>query len=176
MTKDQKIAHVKELAEKFKYYPNFYIADTGGLTVAQVNTLRAKCFEANIEMRVVKNTLIRKALEQTEGDYSGIYSALKQTSAVFFIKENPNKPAKLIKEYRTTGKTEKPVLKGAFVESSVFLGDASLEQLVALKSKEELIGDIIGLLQSPAKNVISALQSGGGKLAGILKTLSEKQQ
>jgi large subunit ribosomal protein L10 len=176
MTKDQKIAHVQELAEKFKSFPHFYIADTGGLTVAQVNSLRAKCFEANIEMRVVKNTLIRKALEQTGEDYSGLYSALKQTSAVFFIKENPNKPAKLIKEYRTAGKTEKPVLKGAFVESSVFLGDASLEQLIALKSKEELIGDIIGLLQSPAKNVISGLKSGGGKLAGILKTLSEKQQ
>lgn len=175
MTKDQKIAHVQELAGKFKHYPHFYIADTGGLTVAQVNELRAKCFESNIEMRVVKNTLIRKAMEQTGGDYSGIYSALKQTSALFFIKENPNKPAKLIKEYRTKVK-DKPVLKGAYVESSVFLGDASLEQLAALKSREELIGDIIGLLQSPAKNVVSALQSGGGKLAGILKTLSEKQQ
>jgi large subunit ribosomal protein L10 len=175
MTKQEKIAHVQELTEKFQNYPNFYIADTGGLTVAQINELRSRCFQANIEMRVVKNTLIRKALEQVENDYSGIYPALKQTSALFFFKENPNKPAKLIKEYRKLVK-DKPVLKGAYVESSVYLGDASLEQLVALKSKTELIGDIIGLLQSPAQNVISALQSGGGKLAGILKTLSEKQE
>jgi len=174
MTKEEKIIYVQELAEKFKNFPNFYIADTGGLSVAQVNELRGKCYEAEIELRVIKNTLIRKALEQTGVDYTEIYPALKQTSAVFFVKENPNKPAKLIKDYRKVVK-DKPVLKAAYVESSLFMGDASLDALVALKSKDELIGEIIGLLQSPAKNVISALQSGGGKLAGILKTLSEKQ-
>ncbi|NBV13485.1 MAG: 50S ribosomal protein L10 [Sphingobacteriia bacterium] len=173
MTKDEKLVYVKELTEKFRDYPSFYIADTGGLTVAEVNQLRSLCFQADIEMRVIKNTLIKKALEQVGGSYEGIYPALKQTSAVFFIKETPNKTAKLIKDYRKKTK-DRPVLKGAYVESSIYLGDASLDVLVALKSREELIGEIIGLLQSPAKNVISALQGGGNKLAGILKTLSEK--
>ncbi len=166
---------VQELAEKFKTYPNFYIADAGGMTVAQVNELRRLCFKADISMTMVKNTLIRKALEQLEGDYSEVYGSLKRPSSVFFAtEENPNLPAKVIKEFRKAG--EKPVLKAAVIETAVFLGDDQLQVLIDLKSKAELVGEIVGLLQSPAKNVISALKSGGSKLAGILKTLSEKEE
>ena len=165
---------VQELTEKFKTYPNFYIADAGGMTVAQVNDLRRLCFKADITMTMVKNTLIRKALEQLDGDYSEVYGSLKQPSSIFFAtEENPSVPAKVIKEFRKAG--EKPALKAAVIDTAVFVGDDQLKVLVDLKSKAELVGEIVGLLQSPAKNVISALKSGGGKLAGILKTLSERE-
>jgi large subunit ribosomal protein L10 len=172
MTREEKVQFVKDLTQKITDYGNFYVADTGGLTVEKVNALRALCFKAEIEMQVIKNSLIKKALNNISDEYQSLFPALKQTSAVFFIKENPNSPAKVLKQFR--GKDTTPALKCAYVESSVFLGDASLDQLASLKSKGELLGEIIGLLQSPAKNVVSALQSGGGKLAGILKTLSEK--
>lgn len=174
MTKDEKLQLVQELTEKFKNFPNFYIADAGGMTVAQINNLRRLCFESDITMTTVKNTLIRKALEQLDGDYSEVYDSLKKSSSIFFAtQDNPSVPAKVIKDFRKKG--EKPALKVAVIDTAVFLGDSQLSVLVDLKSKSELIGEIVGLLQSPAKNVVSALKSGGGKLAGILKTLSERE-
>lgn len=175
MTKEQKIQLVQELTETFKTYPNFYITDMGGLTVEKVNDLRRLCFEKEIKVQVIKNTLIRKALENLEGDYSEVFGSLKQPSSVFFTTaESPSTPAKVIEEFRKGG-SEKPVLKAAVIDTSVFLGDDQLKALSNMKSKDELIGEIVGLLQSPAKNVISALKSSGGKIAGILKTLSERE-
>lgn len=174
MTKDEKQQLVEELTEKFKAYPNFYIADAGGMTVAQVNDLRRLCFKSDITMTMVKNTLIRKALEQLDGDYSEVYGSLKRPSSILFAtEENPSVPAKVLKEFRKSG--EKPSLKAAVIDTAVFVGDDQLKVLIDLKSKAQLIGEVIGLLQSPAKNVVSALKSGGGKLAGILKTLSERE-
>jgi large subunit ribosomal protein L10 len=175
MTKENKIQFVQELAEKFRTYPNFYITDTGGLTVAEVNELRGLCYEADIPLQVIKNTLIRKALESLDDDYSEVFDSLKGPSSVFFAtSETPNVPAKLINKFKKG--REKPILKAAVIETAVFKGDDQLKVLADMKSKDELIGEIVGLLQSPAKNVISALKSGGGKLAGILKTLSEREE
>lgn len=173
MRKEEKQEVVSALTEKMKEYGNFYITDTSSLTVAKINNIRRKCFEKEIGMQVVKNTLIKKALEQLDGDVFPLFEILKGSSSIMFS-TNANAPAKLIKELRK-GKEEKPVLKAAYVDSAVFIGDDQLDALVNLKSREELIGDIIGLLQSPAKNVISALQSGGNKLAGIVKTLQERE-
>jgi large subunit ribosomal protein L10 len=173
MRKEEKQEVVSALTEKMKEYGNFYITDTSSLTVAKINNIRRKCFEKEIGMQVVKNTLIKKALEQLDGDVSPLFDVLKGSSSIMFS-TNANAPAKLIKELRK-GKEEKPVLKAAYVDSAVFIGDNQLDALVNLKSREELIGEIIGLLQSPAKNVISALQSGGNKLAGIVKTLQERE-
>ncbi|MEM6348099.1 MAG: 50S ribosomal protein L10 [Bacteroidota bacterium] len=175
MTKEQKIQLVQELIETFKEYPNFYITDSGGMSVAEMNELRGLCFKSDIKLQMIKNTLIRKALENLDGDYSEVYDALKETSSVFFATaENPSVPAKVLKEFRK--KQERPVLKAAVIETSVFKGDDQIKALAELKSKDELIGEIVGLLQSPAKNVVSALKSSGGKIAGILKTLSEKEE
>lgn len=172
MTREEKSKYIEDLAAKLSESGVFYLTDTAGLTVDVVNQLREKCLKSSIELRVVKNTLLKKAMERIEGtDYSELYGVLSGPTAIMFS-EVGNAPAKLIKDFRK--KNEKPVLKGAFVDHSIFTGDASLDSLVALKSKNELIGEIIGLLQSPAKNVISGLQSGGNTLAGILKTLSEK--
>jgi len=137
----------------------------------KTNQLRRLCFNKNIKLNVAKNTLIKKALEKMDGDYSQLYSALKGTSAIMYS-DTGNVPAKVIKDFRKT--SDRPVLKGAWIDSSVFLGDNQLDSLASLKSKNELIADIIALLQSPAKNVISGLQGGGQKLSGILKTLEEK--
>ncbi|RKD17524.1 50S ribosomal protein L10 [Pelobium manganitolerans] len=173
MRKEQKHEVVSALAERMKESGNFYITDTSSLTVAKINNIRRKCFENQIGIQVVKNTLIRKALEQLDGDVAPLFDVLKGSSSVMFS-TNANAPAKLIKELRKA-KEEKPVLKAAYVDSTVFIGDNQLDALVNLKSREELIGEIIGLLQSPAKNVISALSSGGNKLAGIVKTLQERE-
>ena len=173
MTKEQKIQVVKELTETFKTFPNFYIADTGGMTVEDVNNLRGKCFENKVKMQVVKNTLIKKALLNMEDDFEDVDPALKQTSALFFVDaENPSVPAKVLKEFR--GDKETPRLKAAVIDSAVFLGDDQLTMLSTLKSKAELIGEVVGLLQSPAKSVISALKSSGSTIAGLLKTLEER--
>lgn len=175
MTKQEKVEFAKELAEKFKQYPNFYITDTAGMTVSEMNAVRRVCFEKGIPVAMIKNTLIRKALEQLDGDYSEVYGALKQTSSVFFsTAENPSVPAKLLEELRKSG--DKPVLKAACIETSVFLGDDQIKALTELKSKDELIGEIVGLLQSPPKRVISALSSGGQTIAGLIKTLSEREE
>ncbi|MBX7203435.1 MAG: 50S ribosomal protein L10 [Bacteroidia bacterium] len=171
MKKEDKDLVINDLVEKFSNTKNFYLTDTSTLTVAKTNILRRSCFKKNIELKVVKNTLLQKALERLDADYSPLFVALKGTTAVMFT-ESVNEPAKLIKDFRKTG--DRPLLKAAYVEESFYIGDNQLDALLAIKTKNEVIGDIIGLLQSPAKNVVSALQSGGGKLAGIVKTLSER--
>jgi len=171
MNKEEKYDLVLALTEQMKEYGNFYITDTSDLTVAKVNDIRRKCFESDITMQVAKNSLIKKAMEAAGGDYSQIYDVLKGSSSILFSK-SATAPAKLIKQLRKKG--DKPVLKAAYIDSAIFIGDKQLDTLINLKSKEQLIGEIIGLLQSPAKNVVSALQSGGNKLAGIVKTLQER--
>ncbi len=175
MKRDEKGAMIEELTGKFQSTPFFYITEANGMTVAETNNLRRMCFDRGIEYRVVKNSFIKKALEPLDTDYTPFNDAvLHGQSAVMFHPENGKAPAKLIKEFRRTN--DKLKLKAASIDSSLFIGADQLDMLIALKSKEELIGEIIGLLQSPAKNVISALQSGGNKLAGILKTLSEREE
>ncbi|MBD3637936.1 MAG: 50S ribosomal protein L10 [Crocinitomicaceae bacterium] len=174
MTKEEKSQYIEDLATKLSETGVFYLADTAGLTVESVNNLREKCFKANVELKVVKNTLLKKALEKVEDkNYEDLYGILAGPTAIMFS-EVGNAPAKLIKDFRK--KHDKPVLKGAFIEEAIYTGDENLEFLSTIKSKEELIGDIIALLQSPAKNVVSGLKSGGGKLAGIIKTLSERTE
>ncbi|HEY9561023.1 MAG TPA: 50S ribosomal protein L10 [Anseongella sp.] len=172
MRKEDKQQIVDDLTGKIKSYNGFYITDTSELTVSQISVIRRKAFEKGIQVQVAKNTLIRKAMEAVGTDYAGLYDVLKGSSTLLFS-ETPNLPAKLIKELRKTG--DKPVLKGAYVEESFFIGDNQLDQLASLKSKNELIADVVALLQSPAQNVVSALQSGGGKLAGIVKTLASRE-
>jgi len=171
MKKEEKHEVVLALTETIAEYGNFYITDTANLSVAKVNDIRRKCFENGIKMQVAKNKLIRKAMEASVGDFSEMFDVLKGSSSILFSK-SANAPAKLIKQLRKTG--DKPVLKAAYIDSSIFIGDNQLDALINLKSKEELVADIIALLQSPAKNVISGLQSGGNKLAGIVKTLQER--
>jgi large subunit ribosomal protein L10 len=172
MNREEKHELVSALQEKMQEFGNFYIADTSSLSVAKVNNIRRKCFESGIEMQIAKNSLIRKAIEGLEGDSSEIFAALKGQSAILFSTSG-NAPAKLIKALRKG--SDKPVLKAAYIDSSIYVGDNHLDSLVTLKTREELIGDIIGLLQSPAKNVISALKSSGSKIAGIVKTLQERE-
>ena len=171
MTKEEKHDLVIALTEQMKEYGNFYITDTSDLTVAKINDIRRKCFESDIEMKVAKNSLIQKAMEATGGDFTQMYGVLKGSSSILFSK-SATAPAKLIKQLRK--KSDKPVLKAAYIDSAIFIGDNQIDTLIALKSKEQLIGEIIGLLQSPAKNVVSALQSGGNILAGVVKTLQER--
>ena len=175
MKKEQKTTEIANLKEKFENSNFFYVADSAGLTVAEVNDLRAKCFENGIEMKVAKNTLIKKALESIEGGgYEEIYDALKGPTSIFFT-EVANSPAKIFTEFR--GKDgEKPMLKAAYIDTAVYIGDESLTELKSIKSKEELIGEIISLLQSPPKTVISALKSGGGTLAGLIKALADRPE
>jgi len=171
MNKEEKHELVAALTEQMKEFGNFYITDTSDLTVAKVNDIRRKCFESDITMQVAKNSLIKKAMEAAGGDFSPIYDVLKGSSSILFSK-SATAPAKLIKQLRK--KSDKPILKAAYIDSAIFVGDKQLDTLINLKSKEQLIGEIIGLLQSPAKNVISALQSGGNILAGVVKTLQER--
>lgn len=174
MTKQEKTEVIKELQEVLESTNVLYIADTDGLNAQQTSELRRACFKGEISMKVVKNTLLRKAMENIEDkDFSGVFESLKGNSTIF-ISEKGNAPAKLIQNFRK--KTEKPLLKAAWIDSAVFVGDAQLETLANLKSREELIGEIIGLLQSPIKNVVSALKSGGNTIAGLVKTLSEKEE
>jgi len=172
MNKDQKSQYIDDLAQDLSQANVFYLADTAGLTVETINQLRRRCFQQGITLRTVKNTLLAKAMERVEGrDYGQLPEVLGGPTSIMFS-EVGNAPAKLIKEFRK--KSEKPLLKGAYIEDAIFVGDNQLDMLVAIKSREELIGDIIGLLQSPAKNVISGLTGGGHKIAGILKTLEER--
>jgi len=171
MNKEEKYDLVLALTEQIKEYGNFYITDTSDLSVAKVNNIRRQCFENDITMLVAKNSLIEKAMEAAEGDYAAIYEVLKGSSTILFSK-SATAPAKLIKKLRKAG--DKPLLKAAYIDSAIFIGDNQLDTLTKLKSKEQLIGEIVGLLQSPAKNVISALQSGGNILAGVVKTLQER--
>ena len=171
MNKEEKHDLVLALSEQMKEYGNFYITDTSNLTVAKINNIRRKCFESDITMQVAKNSLIKKAMEAAGGDFTQMYDVLKGSSSILFSK-SATAPAKLIKQLRKQG--DKPILKAAYIDSAIFVGDNQIDTLMTLKSKEQLIGEIIGLLQSPAKNVVSALQSGGNKLAGIVKTLQER--
>lgn len=173
MTREEKSNIIEALSEKFSQNEHFYITDASGLSVAQINAFRRLCFHAGIEYGVYKNTLIRKALEKQGGANEELFKVLQGFSGVLFSKEIGNAPAKVIRDYRK-GKEGKPLLKAASIDSSLFFGEESLGMLAELKSKNELIGEIISLLQSPAKNVVSQLTSGGSKLAGILKTLEEK--
>lgn len=171
MRKEDKNSAIEELVVEIQNNPNFYITDISTLTVAKNNELRRKCFQADIRLKMVKNTLLKKALERSSGNYEALYPVLKGSSSIMFC-ELGNGPAKLIKEFRK--KNDRPLLKAAWVEECSYIGDNQIDALVAIKSKNELIGDVIGLLQSPAKNVVSALQSGKNKLAGIVKTLSDR--
>jgi large subunit ribosomal protein L10 len=172
MTREEKAKYIDELVAELNVANIFYLADTAGLSVDVVNNLRRRCYQSNIRMRVVKNTLLEKAMDRIEGkDFGNLKEALAGATSIMFS-EVGNSPAKLIQELRK--KSEKPLLKGAYIDEAVFMGDNQLEALVSLKSREELIGDIIGLLQSPAKNVVSGLKGAGGKIAGILKTLEER--
>jgi len=174
MTKEEKSQIIEELTEKFANNTHFYITDATGFTVAQVNNFRRLCFKNGVEYRVYKNTLIRKALEKQEGtDFSPLFDVLHGFSGVIFSKEVGNTPAKVIREFRL--KLEgKPVLKGASIDSSLYIGDENLTMLSELKSKNELIADVIALLQSPAKNVLSALLSSKNTVAGLVKALEER--
>lgn|SRR6478735_3968432 len=178
MNREEKAQIIQELTEKFSKYPNFYVCDGTGMTAQQVTEFRKICFAKGMEYQVVKNTLIVKALANLSNtDYTPFNEkVLKGMSGILFADlASANAPAKLLKEFYKTG-VENPKLKGASISADFYIGVNQLDSLVALKSKNELIGDIIGLLQSPAQNVISALQSSGGKLAGVLKTLSEKPE
>jgi large subunit ribosomal protein L10 len=172
MNRDEKNRKIDDLADSIGQAKHFYLADISNLNAETTSKLRRACFEKNITLVVVKNTLLQKALEKFEGKFDGLFDVLKDSTSIMFSEKN-NIPAKLIKEFRKTG--PKPVLKAAFVEESIYIGDDQLDALSGIKSKEELIGDLIFLLQSPARNVLSALQSGGNTLAGIVKTLSEKE-
>ena len=173
MRREEKNAIIDNLSERLKEYNHFYLTDTAELNAADTSTLRRKCFENDIKLVVVKNTLLKRALEQTGVNFDELFPVLKGTTSIMFTNSG-NSPAKLIKEFRKAH--DKPVLKGAYVQESVYLGDNMLDALVSIKTREELIGDIISLLQSPAKNVISALQSGGTKIHGVLETLSKKSE
>ena len=174
MNKDQKNEVIELLKDKFKEYNNFYVTNTESLTVEQVGKLRRICFDKNVEMKVAKNTLIKKALESIDSSrFSGMYESLNGVTALLFS-ENAKAPAMIITEFRKEGKgLERPTLKAAFIDGDVFEGDDQLKALVSLKSKNDLIGEIIGLLQSPAKNVISGLNA-GNKLAGLIKALEDR--
>lgn len=172
MTKQEKSQVVEQLKAKFNESQFFYVTDSSTLTVEEVNNLRRACHKSGIQLQVAKNTLVKKALEQADGDYEALYDVLSGPTSLMFT-DVSNSPAKMIKDFRKSH--EKPVLKAAYIDSDVFIGDDQLSVLSDLKSKEELIGEVIGLLQSPAKNVISALKSSGSTLSGILKTLSEKE-
>lgn len=172
MKKEVKDTIIVELGEKLKAYPHFYLVDLTGLNAEKTSTLRRKCFKSEIKLLVVKNTLLQKAFEASEIDYSPLYGSLKGNTAVMFT-NTANLPAKLIKEYVKEGV---PSLKAAYAEESFFVGADKLEELVAIKSKNELIADVVALLQSPAKNVVSALQSGANTIHGVLKTLGERPE
>lgn len=173
MRQEEKNAIINSLADRLKEYSHFYLTDTAQLNAADTSALRRKCFENDIKLVVVKNTLLKRALKQTDVNFEELFPVLKGTTSVMFANTG-NSPAKLIKEFRK--KHDKPVLKGAYVQESIYIGDNMLETLVTLKCKNELIGDVILLLQSPAKNVVSALQSGGNKIHGVLETLSKRDK
>ena len=171
MTREEKSVAINEILDVLKSNQNIYLTDISGLNALETSNLRRMCFKAGVKLSVVKNTLLEKAMESSEKDFGELKETLKGNTSVM-IAEVSNAPAKVIKNFRK--KSERPILKGAMIEEDIYVGDEQLETLFTIKSKEELIGDIIMLLQSPAKNVISALSSSGGKLSGILKTLSNK--
>lgn len=175
MKREEKGIIVSSLLEKLNQYTHYYLTDISGLNAENTVKLRKYCFEQNVVLTVVKNTLFRSALEKTDFNEQEIVDCLKGQSAILFSNVG-NAPAKLISQFRKEQKSDKPLLKAAWVEQSVYIGDENLKALESVKSRDELIGDIIGLLQSPTKNVIAALQSSGQILSGVVKTLSERGQ
>lgn len=173
MTREEKNQAIDNLTVRLNEANIFYLADIAGLDAVASSNLRRTCFKSDVKLEVVKNTLLKKALEKAEGEYDELYDTLKGNTSIMFSTVG-NAPAKVIKNFRKKSKT--PLLKGAFIEDAIYIGDENLDFLTSIKSKEELIGDLIALLQSPAKNVVSALQSSGGTIAGIVKTLSEKSE
>ena len=171
MKKEQKVQEIQNLTEELSSVKNLYLTDIAGLDAVQTTALRRACFKANIKLSVVKNTLLAKAMEASDKDFGNLHEILKGNTSLMFS-ELGNTPAKLIKDFRK--KSEKPILKGAYIEEAIYIGDDQIDALESIKSKEELIGEVITILQSPAKNIISALQSGGSNISGILKTLSER--
>src|SRR5829696_2250148 len=175
MTKEQKNEVIEALKEKFSQYSNFYVTNTEALTVSQIGKLRRICFDKKVEMKVAKNTLIKKALESINEDrFSNVFDSLHGVTALMFS-ENAKEPALILSDFRRDTKVELPALKAAFIDGDVFAGDNQLKALTTLKSKHDLIGEIIGLLQSPAKNVMSALNA-GGKLASLVQALEKRAQ
>ena len=172
MTREEKSQVIQDLTAQLADTNTIYLADISGLDALTTSNLRRACFKANVKLAVVKNTLLSKAMEASDKEFGELQDILKGNTSLM-ISEAGNAPAKVIKEFRKKSK-DRPLLKGAYVEEAIYIGDDQLDALVNIKSREELIGDIITLLQSPAKNVVSALQSGGSQLSGILKTLSEK--
>ena len=172
MRKEVKDTIIVEVGQKLKEYPHFYLVDIAGLNAEQTSNLRRKCFKNEIKMVVVKNTLLHKAFETSEIDFEPLYGCLKGNTAVMFS-NTANVPARLLKEYKKEGV---PALKAAYAEEGIFVGADKLEELASLKSKNEIIADIVALLQSPAKNVVSALQSGANTIHGVLKTLGERPE
>ena len=172
MKKEIKDTIIVELGEKLKEFPHFYLVDLTGLNAGATSALRRKCFKHEIKMVVVKNTLLRKAFDASDVDYEPLYDSLKGSTAVMFT-QTANVPAKLLKEYQKEGI---PALKAAYAEESIYVGADKLAELAALKSKNEVIAEIVALLQSPAKNVVSALQSGANTIHGVLKTLGERPE
>ena len=171
MTREEKLNVIQDLTAQLGSNSIIYLADISGMNASATSDLRRACFKANIKLAVVKNTLLAKAMDASDKDFGELSEVLVGNTSIMYS-DTGNAPAKLIKNFRK--KTTKPLLKGAYIEEAVYVGDENLEALINIKSKEEMIGEIIGLLQSPAKNVISGLKYGGGKLAGILNTLSEK--
>jgi large subunit ribosomal protein L10 len=172
MRREEKDVIIENLAQRLNESKHFYLTDISELNAEETSNLRRKCFEKEINLMVVKNTLLRKAMEKSEGNFDDLYDILKDSTSIMFC-ETGNTPAKLIKELRKT--MEKPLIKAAFVEESIYIGDDQLDVLSRIKSKDELLGDLLMLLQSPATSLVSALASSGSKLAGALKTLSEKE-
>lgn len=173
MKKEDKALVIAKIAETLRQYSGFYLVETAGLNAEKTSELRRACFNADIKLMVVKNTLLHKALESLDGDFTELYPALKESTSLMCTNVG-NAPAKLLKDFVKKGDTL-PLLKGAYVEETVYLGADQLDALASIKSKHELIADVIALLQSPAKNVVSALQSGGNTLHGLLETLSKKE-
>ena len=173
MRKEDKSIAIEKIAKALKEYPNFYLVETAGLNAEKTSALRRACAKADVKLMVVKNTLLHKALEQIDGDYAELYPALAGPTSIMFTNV-ANAPAKLIKDFVKKDDTL-PALKAAYVEETIYFGADQLDTLATIKSKNELIADVVALLQSPAKNVISALSSGGNKIHGILETLSKKE-
>jgi large subunit ribosomal protein L10 len=172
MNREEKAQYIDELTAELNEAGVFYLADTSQLSVTKINDLRARCFKNNVSLRVIKNTLLAKAIERIEDrDLSELIQVLSGPTAIMYA-EVGNAPAKIIKDFRK--KSDRPILKAAYVQESIYIGDENLDALVEIKSKDELVGEIISLLQSPAKNVVSGLKGQGGKIVGILKTLSER--
>lgn len=173
MKKEDKSAIIKQLEATIQEYAHFYLTDIGGLNAAETSNLRRTCNKQDVKLLVVKNTLLRKALENSSVNFEELFGSLTGATSLM-LSNNGNAPAKLIKDFSKASKSKKPLLKAAYVEESFYIGEDNLDTLISIKSKNELIGEIIGLLQSPAKNVVSALQSGGNTIHGVLKTLSER--